>query len=358
VVILRPQDMKGCARSCLLQLVGFLTIAGTIMFFLHRWYALPPEETGGAVAGSALLIWIGLALLYAVGQPIRERSSIRSNMSGVRPIDGRQVGIAGRIDAPRQTLRAPFSGADCVAYKYEISKMVRSGKSSHKATLCEGIALIPSVITSQSGSYRLLAVPNFDFPHAEIDHDTALRNAEEFLRTTVFEQKEEGWKRPGIEKQWSDDDGAYRSDRKFPAEDIDLASWTLDATCETRRRCVRVRTLLRAARRPGPPSELVQRDPPHEGRAGRSDPGAQKTNHSLRDRRNHRTRSRRRRPVRFYQSPQSDLTAVDWASRCPAGDNEVIEVRQVQEISDFPADVQKAASKLPELQQLSGQRPR
>lgn len=28
--------------------------------------------------------------------------------------------------------------------------------------------------------------------------------------------------------------------------------------------------------------------------------------------------------------------AIAWASRCPAADNEVIEVRQVQEIDDFP----------------------
>ena len=32
--------------------------------------------------------------------------------------------------------------------------------------------------------------------------------------------------------------------------------------------------------------------------------------------------------------------AIEWAKRCPAGANEVIEVRQVQEFEDFPADVQ------------------
>jgi hypothetical protein len=42
--------------------------------------------------------------------------------------------------------------------------------------------------------------------------------------------------------------------------------------------------------------------------------------------------------------------AIEWASRCPASDNEVIEVRQVFEISDFPADVQKAAATFPEVQ--------
>src|ERR1700688_1785566 len=42
--------------------------------------------------------------------------------------------------------------------------------------------------------------------------------------------------------------------------------------------------------------------------------------------------------------------AIEWATRCPAGDNETIEVRQVQEFSDFPADVQEAAAKFPEME--------
>src|SRR3954471_11857613 len=42
--------------------------------------------------------------------------------------------------------------------------------------------------------------------------------------------------------------------------------------------------------------------------------------------------------------------AIEWASRCPASENEVIEVRQVQEFADFPADVQEAAAGFPELQ--------
>jgi len=45
----------------------------------------------------------------------------------------------------------------------------------------------------------------------------------------------------------------------------------------------------------------------------------------------------------------SKQEAIEWASRCPASDNEVIEVRQVQELSEFPDDVQKAAAKLPQM---------
>ena len=50
--------------------------------------------------------------------------------------------------------------------------------------------------------------------------------------------------------------------------------------------------------------------------------------------------------------------AIAWASRCPASDNEVIEVRQVQEISDFPGDVREAAAGFPELRAQSGRRRR
>jgi len=44
---------------------------------------------------------------------------------------------------------------------------------------------------------------------------------------------------------------------------------------------------------------------------------------------------------------RSKEEAIEWATRCPASDNEVIEIRQVQEFSDFPADIQQAASKYP-----------
>ena len=53
---------------------------------------------------------------------------------------------------------------------------------------------------------------------------------------------------------------------------------------------------------------------------------------------------------------KSKEEAIEWASRCPASDNEVIEVRQVHEFSDFPADVQEAAAGFPEMQAQSGQR--
>lgn len=41
--------------------------------------------------------------------------------------------------------------------------------------------------------------------------------------------------------------------------------------------------------------------------------------------------------------------AIEWAKRCPMGDNEIMEIRQVQEMEDFPEDVQEAAAGFSEM---------
>jgi len=43
---------------------------------------------------------------------------------------------------------------------------------------------------------------------------------------------------------------------------------------------------------------------------------------------------------------KSKEEAVEWATRCPLSDGDVIEVRQVYEMEDFPEDVQAAAGEL------------
>jgi hypothetical protein len=40
---------------------------------------------------------------------------------------------------------------------------------------------------------------------------------------------------------------------------------------------------------------------------------------------------------------KSKAEAIEWASRAPMPDGDVIEIRQIQEMADFPPEVQKAA---------------
>ena len=45
--------------------------------------------------------------------------------------------------------------------------------------------------------------------------------------------------------------------------------------------------------------------------------------------------------------------AIAWARKCPASENEIIEIRQVQEMTDWSAEVQEAAAGLPALRKGS-----
>ena len=53
---------------------------------------------------------------------------------------------------------------------------------------------------------------------------------------------------------------------------------------------------------------------------------------------------------------KSKEEALEWAKRAPMGNNEIIEVREVQEMADFPPDVRKAAEGFEKLQAQAGQR--
>lgn len=46
---------------------------------------------------------------------------------------------------------------------------------------------------------------------------------------------------------------------------------------------------------------------------------------------------------------KSKQEAIDWAVRCPASNNEVIEIRRVQEFLEFPSDAREAAAKYPKI---------
>jgi hypothetical protein len=52
---------------------------------------------------------------------------------------------------------------------------------------------------------------------------------------------------------------------------------------------------------------------------------------------------------------KSKAEAIEWATRCPGNDDCVVEVRQVQELSDFPADVREAVAEFADLRGQVGQ---
>ena len=48
--------------------------------------------------------------------------------------------------------------------------------------------------------------------------------------------------------------------------------------------------------------------------------------------------------------------AIEWARKCPASANEIIEIRQVHEVTDYPEEMQRVAADFTELQPRSAVR--
>ena len=185
------------------------------MAFLRTGHGHPPSRTIGVSLLTALFACVALALLLGIARPFRERAALRSGLAGHRPADGERACIVGTIEAATrgEELRAPFSGVESLAHRYEIYEMRRIGKSSSKVPYSEGVALIPSVVTAPSGTYRLLAVPTFDFAGEHVEPGKALFHWTEYAKTAPFEADP---KKPSIEKEWTDDDGRYRCEKRWP----------------------------------------------------------------------------------------------------------------------------------------------
>lgn len=212
--------MKGCARSLVLAFAAYLAIAAVIAWLLHQFFGLSPRLSWPAAFGAAVFGWAGLSLFFTIPERLRERGSIRACLRGERPVHGRQVGLVGTIDAVGPLLRAPLSGTECVAYKYAISMLQTGGNRRRIVPMVEGMALTPSVIASPCGSFRLLAVPAFDGGGPAFSDEVAMRNAAELLRTGRFET---AVARGDLERELTDDDGAFRRDRNLGPADLPLA---------------------------------------------------------------------------------------------------------------------------------------
>ena len=214
--------MKGCARTCILWLLGWAALAfGFYYYFrgLHDFGA--PTYWASAIAGLSVVAVIGYAL--GIGGTYSERKALLGAMEGVAPQDGKWAAVAGTIHS-MSCVTAPISQKDSVAYEYKIHRSESSGKSSTDVTYYEGKALAPSTISTRQGTVRLLAVPAFtEIAPEEVRWQQAVENATAYVAQTSFEMRATSKdRRGGLEEEWTDDDGQYRSDRRHKDFDPDL----------------------------------------------------------------------------------------------------------------------------------------
>lgn len=214
--------MKGCARSCILWLLGWALAA--YAFYDHfvgiRDFG-PPMYWGSAIAGLCIVAIVGYTI--GIGTSYRERTMLLEAIAGTPPEDGKWAAVSGPIHS-MASLTAPISGRDAVAYEYKIYRHEQQGRNHSDVTYFDGKALAPSTIATRQGTMRLLSVPSLaDIPADSIPWPEAVGNAREYVARTEFELTESaGKRRSKLEDEWTDDDGQYRRDRRYSTSEIAL----------------------------------------------------------------------------------------------------------------------------------------
>jgi hypothetical protein len=215
--------MKGCARTCLLQLLGWGVASFAFYFYLQSLGDLGAPLYWASI-GAGLCVMLAIGYAWAIRNGAVERNMLLEAASGAPPEDGRWVAVSGRIHS-MHSLQGPLTGEDVVAYQYKISRHERSGKNSSEVTYFDGKAVVPSTIATRHGSIRLLAMPAFDVPASPFArYQETVQRAHEYVATTPFQTSSTPKDRKiGMNEESTDDDGNFRVDKRwYPDRDVDL----------------------------------------------------------------------------------------------------------------------------------------
>ncbi len=152
--------MKGLVTRLVKLFLGWVVVVAGVTYGLHLATGRPLVQGLGAALLAGSLGWMAAACLAVAIRSLRERSAIRRGTRELPTKDGPTV-LIGRIDTARPVV-GPLDGRDCVAYTYEVSRDVKSGRSWTRFVLYKGVGLAPSQIVTGAGTFRLLAVPTIE----------------------------------------------------------------------------------------------------------------------------------------------------------------------------------------------------
>ena len=111
--------------NCSVAIAVWIALAGGYFYVLR---AVPGNDKFFGAFGMATVVWIGLALIHGVRYSIADWRAKRRLARGERPRDGELAAAIGTVSAGFETLRAPFTGRDCVLYEYDIGPPGVSGQ--------------------------------------------------------------------------------------------------------------------------------------------------------------------------------------------------------------------------------------
>jgi hypothetical protein len=180
-------------RMLLLWPVKVGAIALIVWFFVRERLPAPGDWIVALVSG-ALFHLAYAALMTGIRRSGDSRLLEKARFGGL-PEDGKRSVLVGTLHVDGQVLHAPFSGAECAGYSYEIYHFETTGSgagnrgSTRKVVDYCGMALAPCAIRTGLGDYRLLAYPFLSgFPEQQYKDQPHRELTAELIRTTSFEK--------------------------------------------------------------------------------------------------------------------------------------------------------------------------
>jgi hypothetical protein len=215
-----------------LQLFGGWAVVSALLVW---YFQTDPAVSGSAAVGisvfGGLLLWVAIVLIASSIARLRERATILRGVEAIPPKEGNRSVIVGRIESIGESLQAPLDGSACVAYSYSIRIDIGAGKSRSNREVARGVALTPSRIVNTSGAYKLLAVPTLIGVTPNLSKEECIANFLAYAKHTVFIQVGKASARE-LQAQWSDCDGAYRSDVSYESfEGARIDKWYTAQHC-------------------------------------------------------------------------------------------------------------------------------
>ena len=166
--------------NCSIAIAVWVALAGGYFYVLR---AVPGNDKFFGAFGMATVTWIGLALIHGVRYSIADWRAKKRLARGERPRDGELAAAIGPVSAGFETLRAPFTGRDCVLYEYTIGPPGTG--EGRPARDYAGFGMTRCSVRTPYGDIFLGSFPVLEQVF-ETEGDRAA--AEEWVANTQFEQ--------------------------------------------------------------------------------------------------------------------------------------------------------------------------
>ena len=167
-------------RNCLVAIAVWIALFAVYSFLLfHKGVPFDGALLGGGVM--SFLVGLGLAMMNGARFAMRDRAALARFRRGERPRDGQLAAVSGEIRAAFEPLRAPFSGQECVVYRYDVGPPHTRNRNLARDYV--GFAFAKCAIHSQHGTFAIGTFPVLNgFPEQRFSSPQA------FVGETAFEE--------------------------------------------------------------------------------------------------------------------------------------------------------------------------